>query len=121
MLASKSLETFFKENLVNDLDYFLFYKDQKLLEESNYQEFAKKQLKKIKYVMLSIGFGIFYGAYFISSSFIQYGSEGNEIDLILGLITLLFVCYVLFITTKKYYTVKSSMDLFLKILDENEG
>lgn len=121
MNTSKALTSFLNENIVNDFDYFLFYKDKQLLKEEKYIEFAEEQLKKIRYVFLSIAFGVFYGFYYISTGFIEYGQSQEVIDLVLPCIAFGFMIIAVFIATKKYYTIKSSMNLLIRLLNEDDA
>ncbi len=120
MLASNSLETFFNENIHNQASFFLLYKDKQLLKEKKYEEFAREQLKKTRNVFLTLSFLLLYGLYYGATSLIEYGASGDTLALVLGLLVLCFMVAMIFASTKEYYSVKSSMDLFLKLLDENE-
>ena len=121
MLASNSLETFFKENIYNQAGFFLLYKDKQLLKQQKYEEFAKEQIKKTRNVFLSISFALIYGMYYGVTSLIEYGESKELLMLIFGLLILCFMASMIFASTKEYYSVKSSMSLFLKLLEEEKS
>lgn len=112
MNTSKALTSFFNENIVNDMDYFLFYKDKQLLKEEKYKEFAKAQLKRGRNIFSTIVLGIIYGLYFMSTGFIEYGKSEETFSLVVALLAFVFMFIAVFFATKKYYTIKSSMTFF---------
>lgn len=120
MDASKALTSFFEENLVNDFDFFLLYKDKQLLKENKYREFAQEQLKKTNKILFSIMAAVFLGLYYGITSLISYGANAELVSLVTGLFALSVMTLSVFLATKEYYSIKSSMKLFLKLLDENK-
>jgi len=120
MIANKTLNTFFEENFKNSALPYLLYKDKQLLKEKNYKAFAEEQIKKTRNIFASVLFAFFYGVYYSATSFIEYGSSGETPPLVLGIIALVFMVAAIFYSTKEYYSIKSSMSFFLKLLDENE-
>ncbi len=120
MLANKSLNTFFEENFESSSMPYLLYKDKKLLEEKNYKAFAKEQIKKTGKIYFSILLALFYGFFYGAINFVEYGAEGNNWDLGIGIMALVFMIVITFFSTKEYYSVKSSMEFFIKLIEENE-
>lgn len=120
MATSEVLQSFFNENFKNEIMPFLLYKDNQLLKEGKHQEFAKEQLKKTKKIFLSISFAIFYGLFFGVTQLIEYGESKEIFNLIAGIGSLLISSYGIFRSTKEYYTIKSSMTLFLKLAEEKK-
>ncbi len=120
MIANKTLETFFEENFKNTTLPYLLYKDKQLLKEKDYKGFAKEQIKKTRNLFLSVMFALFYGIYYSVTSFIEYGDTGETFPLIIGITAMIFMVAAIFLSTKEYYTIKSSMEFFLKLLEENE-
>ncbi len=62
MSTKKILEQFFKDQLNDTYEIFL-YKDKQLLKDGNFEEFAKEQLKKSKKMFLGLVLNIFMGIY----------------------------------------------------------
>ena len=120
MIANKTLNTFFEENFKNSALPYLLYKDKQLLKEKNYKAFAEEQIKKTRNIFASVVFAFFYGAYYSATSFVEYGGSGETLSLVLGVLVLVFMATAIFYSTKEYYSIKSSMEFFLNLLEENE-
>lgn len=114
MSIQKIVDTFFDEHFYAATKYYL-YKDKQLLKDERYQEFADRQIRKAKRILAMIP-GILLFAYFSAKSFIQYGSTSDLFGLILGIFS--FICFtaIVVLSTKEYYTITSSMNLFKKLL-----
>lgn len=110
----------FFENDVKSSSEFFFYKDKQLLKQGKYAEYAKEQMKKANNIALSVSAAVFYAIYYVTTSFIEYGANGEVEYLIMGLVALVFSMLTVFWAAREYYTIKSSMTLFLKIFDEEE-
>lgn len=121
MIANKTLNTFFEENFKNSALPYLLYKDKQLLKEKNYKAFAEEQIKKTRNIFASVLFAFFYGVYYSTTSFIEYGESGETLPLTLGITALLFMVVAIFYSTKEYYIIKSTMGFFIKLLEENEA
>lgn len=120
MATSETLSSFFEENFKNQITPFLLYKDNQLLKEGKHREFAEEQLKKTNKILFSIAFIIFYGLFWGVTQLIEYGESGDISTLIVGLVALAVTFFGIFRSTKEYYTIKSSMTLFLKLVDDKE-
>ena len=119
MLTKETLEQFFKDQLSNTSEIFL-YKDKQLLKERNFGAFALEQLKKSKkmfWVMVSnIFFMIYYATYFM----IQF-EELSVVytSLFLGIFLIMFASFIIW-QAKKYYTIKSSMEFYLMMVNKHD-
>lgn len=120
MPTSETLSSFFEENFKNQIIPFLLYKDNQLLKEGKHKEFAKEQLKKTNKIIFSISFLIVYGLYWGVTQLIEYGNSGEWYMLAGGVGAVLFTFLGIFTSTKEYYTIKSSMTLFLKLVEDEE-
>lgn len=110
----------FFTNEVKSSSEFFFYKDKQLLKQGKYAEYAKEQMKKANNIALSVSAAVFYAIYYVTTSFIEYGANGEIEYLIMGLVALVFSMLTVFWAAKEYYTIKSSMTLFLKLFEDNE-
>lgn len=119
METRRVIETFFEEHLRDTSQYFL-YKDKQLLNEGRYVEFAKEQLGKAKKIFLSASFFLLYGSWYAIISLIEYGTEPNWFDLTIGLTCFITLLGIIFYASKEYYTIKSSMNLFIKIMEQDQ-
>lgn len=114
------IEEFFEERFQNTSQFFL-YKDKQLLKTGRYQEYAREQIDKANKIFWSIVFGVFMCSWYGIISFIEYGAGPNWFDLIMGLCAWAGLIFILIYSAKEYYTIKSSMALFLKLLDNWEA
>lgn len=119
MLTKETLEQFFKDQLNNTSEIFL-YKDKQLLKERNFGAFALEQLKKSKkmfWVMVSnIFFMIYYATYFM----IQFDELSVVYTtLFLGIFLIMFASFIIW-QAKKYYTIKSSMEFYLMMVNKHD-
>lgn len=113
------IESFFDEHLKGASQYFL-YKDKKLLNEGRYVEFAEEQLNKAKKIFLSISFSLLLCSWYGIISLIEFGAEPNWLKLGFGLFCWFALLAIVFIAAKEYYTIKSSMSLFIKMIKEKK-
>ncbi|MCH2449387.1 MAG: hypothetical protein MK198_04505 [Gracilimonas sp.] len=120
METKQIIETFFEEQLGETSQYFL-YKDKKLLNEGRYVEFAEEQLAKAKKIFLSVSFPLLICSWYGTISLIEYGADPNWFDLTIGLGFWVALAGVAFYAPKEYYTIKSSMNLFIKMMKEKES
>ena len=103
MLTKETLEQFFKDQLSNTSEIFL-YKDKQLLKERNFGAFALEQLKKSKkmfWAMVSnIIIAIYYAVYFMI-----YFEELSVvyINLFLGIFLIMSASFIIW-QAKQYYT-----------------
>lgn len=102
----------------------MLYKDKQLLKDEDYAGFAKHRYKEVRRAF--VGGLCFFGLLMISaiSYFFQFQhmteTGSGAVQLAVSIITLIGSIGVLFFATKEYYTVKNSMTLILKLLDENQ-
>jgi hypothetical protein len=116
MTTQETIEEFFEEQFQNTSQYFL-YKDKQLLKNGQFKEYAQEQIKKAKKIFWSIAWAVFFGSWYGITSFIEYGTEPNWLDLSLGIGIWVALIVALLYHAKEYYTIKSSMELFIKLLD----
>jgi hypothetical protein len=120
METKRILETFFEEHLGDTSQYFL-YKDKKLLDGEHYIEFAEEQIKKAKKIFLSVSFSLLLCSWYGIISLIEYGQGPNLFDLIFALICWFALPTIVFYAAKEYYTIKSSMNIFIKTMKDKES
>ena len=102
----------------------MLYKDKQLLKDEDYAGFAKHRNKEARRAF--IGGLCFFGLLMMSaiSYFFQYQhmteTGSGTVQLAVSIITLIGSIGILYFATKEYYTVKSSMTLILKLLDDNQ-
>lgn len=118
-MDQQMLKEFFEEQFNETSDFFL-YKDKQLLKEGRFREFAEAQIKKVNRVFWSIAYPIFMGLWYGTTELIAYGSDPSWIHLTIGLGCWLILIGSLFFATKQYYSIKSSMNLLLKVIRYNE-
>lgn len=118
MDTKEIIEEFFEEQFHNKTSYFL-YKDKQLLKQGDYMNYAKEQIRKIKYMLLAIGFNILLFTGYGITSLIEYGTDPNWFDLTVGLSSWVALILFLFYSVKEYYTIKSSISLLMKLLKKD--
>lgn len=114
MEVQKIVDEFFEEQFYNMTKYYL-YKDKQLLKENKYEEFADKQIQKANKVWALIPGPLLF-LYFGIKSFIQYGEHAKIFSFILGAVALMCFIGILAVSIKEYYIIKSSMNLFKKLV-----
>lgn len=119
-VTEEILKEFFGEQFSNTSGIFL-YKDKQLLKEGDYAGFAREQLNRVKVLLWSIVFMIVICSWYGISSLIEYGSSFNTFDLVLGLGSWAALILFLIYASKEYYTIKSSMTLLQKLLEEDKN
>jgi len=119
MATQAIIEEFFQDQFQNTSRFFL-YRDKQLLEKGRYREFAQEQISKSSKIFWSVTFSVFICSYWGIMSFIEYGAAPNWFDLTIGLTAWVAIIGILFYSAKEYYTIKSSMFLLIKLLDEKE-
>ena len=117
MASKKLIEEFFEEQFQNTSQFFL-YKDKQLLKENKYREFAKEQINKANKIFWSVSFSLLMAVWYGTISLINYGSDPTYLNLGLGISCWFVFSAVLLFASKEYYTIKSSMTLLIKLLDE---
>lgn len=119
MEISTVLDDFFEEQFSNTTKYYL-YKDKQILKENNYSRFADKQINRAKKLVGLIP-GLLLFLFWSVKCFIHYGAASTTMSLIFGIVSLLCFIGILFVATKEYYTITSSMSLFKKLINKNRG
>lgn len=117
MTTQDIIEEFFEERFNNTSRFFL-YKDKQLLKNGQYKEYAQEQINKAKKIFWSIAWAVFVCSWYGIISFIEYGAEPNWFDLSLGITTWIALILIIIYHAKEYYTIKSSMELFIKLIDD---
>ncbi|MEX0723075.1 MAG: hypothetical protein WD357_12060 [Gracilimonas sp.] len=119
METKQLLESFFEEQFKNTSQFFL-YKDKKLLKEEKYVEFAQEQLKKARQIFWSVAGSLLLACWYGITSLIGYGGDPNWFDLSAGLILWFSTMGMVWYTSKEYYSIKSSMNLFIKMMEKEQ-
>ncbi|MEL7834687.1 hypothetical protein [Fodinibius sp. Rm-B-1B1-1] len=126
MADKEVLEEFFKEQLQTSgatniyTDLFL-YKDKQLLKENRLKEFAEHQIDKAKNIFWSVSFSVFIGTLYAFWYLIEFGMSWHWSDLAIGIGAWALLIFALIKACKEYYTITSSMTLFIKLLDQEEA
>ncbi|MAO64369.1 MAG: hypothetical protein CL666_05170 [Balneola sp.] len=116
MVSKELIEDFFDDQFQNTSQFFL-YKDKQLLKEKKYREFAEEQIKKAKRSFWSVGGMVFFALWYGTTNLINYGNEPTIFNLVLGLGCIAGFMAALLLASREYYSIKSSMTLLLKLLD----
>lgn len=116
------IEQFFDEQF-SDTTRFFLYKDKQFLKNGDYAGFAKHRLKEAR--MAFFGGVCFFLLLMITggSYYLQYaaGTGSDALQLTISVLTFIVGIAVLFYSTKEYYSIKSSMMLLLKLLEEEKS
>lgn len=119
-MASKELiENFFEEQHNNTSQFFL-YKDKQLLKEERFRDFAEGQLNKASKIFWSVGGSMLLFIWYGTTGLIEFGAGQSWFDLAMGIGCWTAMIFALLLASKEYYTIKSSMNLFIRLLDEQE-
>ena len=119
-MDKEALKNFILKNSSDSRLYGLFYKEKQLLKQDDLMGFAQYQLKKNKNMLIG---SFAFIPICLSQLLIQFPNylETSSLLSLVYCIVLLVTCFgVLFISTKEYYTIKSSMTLLITILKEEE-
>jgi hypothetical protein len=119
MTTKDLIEEFFNEQFSNTSPFFL-YKDKQMLNNGEFKEYAQRQISKAKKAFWSIAWALFFCSFYGITKFIEYGAEPNWFDLSLGIIVWVGLIVAILYHAKQYYTIKSAMELFLKMIDKEE-
>lgn len=114
------IRNFFEDQFRNTSPFFL-YKDKQLLKKGKYREYAEEQLNKANKIFMSMAFGIVTCSFYGIMSLIEYGADPNLFDLLIGIGSLAGLVFILFYSAKEYYTIKSSMTMLIRLLDNKES
>lgn len=105
-----------KEEL-NQYNHFLLFQQKKWLQEENYKKLATYSLRQIRIIGVFVIFSILVFSLLSVYHFIQYGNDGNNISLILGLSAWAFVIFSTIYYTRDILVKKRSMQRILKLLE----
>ncbi|HKK25193.1 MAG TPA: hypothetical protein VJ941_06165 [Gracilimonas sp.] len=119
MATNKLIKDFFEEQF-NDTSQFFLYKDKQLLNEGKYREYAEEQIGKANKAFWSVSSTLLVALWYGTTGFINYGNEPSWFNLALGVFCWISALGAIWYASKEYYTIKSSMSLFIKLLDEND-
>lgn len=119
METKKIIETFFEDHLGDTSKYFL-YKDKQLLNEGRYIEFAEEQISKARNIAVGISGMLLIFSWYGIISLIEYGADPHWLGLTFGLVCWLALLGIVFYASKEYYTIKSSMNLFIKMIGKSQ-
>lgn len=119
MPSEKMFEQFFEEHFNTSSGLFL-YKDKKLLKQKDYAEFARHQLKKSRKnfrggILFFIALIILSGLYFTIH---LREPDPVSFNLIIALVYFTGAFTGLILLVKEHYSIKASMNLLLKMLNE---
>lgn len=92
-----------------------------MLNEGRYVEFAEEQLNKAKKIFLLVYISLLLCSWYGIISLIEFVAELNWFDLTIGLGCWFGLAGIVFYASKEYYTIKSSMNLFIKMMKEDQG
>ncbi|WP_445665019.1 hypothetical protein [Fodinibius sp. AD559] len=125
MSSRKVIKEFFKEELQTTSGFSLYtnlflYKDKQLLKENRLKEFAEHQIDKAKNIFWAVSFSVFIASFYSFWHLIEFGQDWHWIDLTIGISLWAILIYILIKACKEYYTITSSMTLFIKLLAEEE-
>lgn len=128
MLSEEVLKQFFDEHFKKSSGLFNYsglflYKDKQLLKQKDYSGFAEHQLKKSRNIfrgalMTSLGlitFGILYFFAYITSP------EADSFNLYISIAYTIGALTALIFSVKEHYSIKTSMNLLLMILDAEKA
>lgn len=124
MTSQKIIEEFFKEELQTSSGFSVYtnlflYKDKQLLKENRLKEFAERQINKAKNIFWAVSFSIFIATSYSFWHLIEFGQSWHWSDFTIGIAFWAILMYVLIKACKEYYTITSSMKLFIKLLDKD--
>jgi hypothetical protein len=119
MTTKQTIEEFFEEQFQNTSQFFL-YKDKQLLKDGKYRQYAEEQIDKANNIFWSVSFFLLMATWYGITSFINYGNDPTVFNLALGLFCWFGFMAGLLYSSKEYYTIKSSMTMLIKLMDEKE-
>lgn len=120
MTTQEIIKEFINERSNSTYQLFL-YKDKQLIKNGEYKKYVDRQLNKAKKTFWSFAFAIFVLSWYSIKFLIEYGSEPSWFNLSLGLVSWAALLAILFYHTKQYYTIKSTMELFRKMVDREDS
>ncbi len=102
---------------INQYNHFFLYKEKKWIENQEFKKLAQYSLKQTLFLRISAIAFILSLSLMSVYHFVQYGSNGEWIPLLLGLISWGFVIFVTFIYSRDILQKKKTMERVLKLLD----
>ena len=119
MSTKRIIEEFFEERF-NDTSNFFLYKDKQLLKQGKYKEYAEEQINKANKIFTGVSFGLLVCVWYAIQFLVEYGADPNLFDLSFGLFAMAGLIFIVFYACREYYTIKSSMSILIKIVDQHQ-
>ncbi|REL39215.1 hypothetical protein DYD21_04475 [Rhodohalobacter sp. SW132] len=122
MLSEEVLKQFFDEHFKKSSGLFL-YKDKQLLKQKDYSGFAEHQLKKSRTIfrgamLASVGLFTFGLLYFFAY---MTAPKADSFNLYISFAYIIGALTSLTFSVKEHYSIKTSMNLLLMILDAEKA
>lgn len=108
------------EEEINQYNHFFLYKEKKWAENKEYKKLAQYSLKQNLFLRLSAIAFILSLSIMSVYHFVQFGSNGEWVPLLLGLLSWGLVIYVTFFYSRDILQKKKTMERVLKLLDARE-
>lgn len=120
-MDKEALKNFILKNSSDSRFYGLLYKEKQLLKENDLMGFAQYQLKKHKNIFIGSFSFLLVWIIQIPVQAIDF-TETADLSFVYYLIALTIISgIVLFKSTKEYYTIKSSMEILIAVLEDEEN
>lgn len=119
MVSQDLLKEFFEDQFKNSSNIFL-YKDKKFLSEGRYRDFAEEQIKKANKIFLGASFMLFIMPLYAMWYLVESGMESSYVKFAMGVFFFMAFCLSFWKVCKEYFTIKSSMQLLIRILDKSD-
>jgi len=120
---SKSIIVQFFDEQFSDTSRFFLYKDKQLLKNGEYATFVRHRLQEVRRAFF--GGVCFFLLFMLTgiSYYFQYsaGTGSGVLQLTISVLNFIAGIGILFLSTKEYYSIKSSMTLLLKLLEEEKS
>lgn len=120
-MDKEAIKEFILKNSSDSKLYGLFYKEKQLLKQNDLMGFAQYQLKKSKNIFIGSFSTFFIFGPQLVVQFIDYLETGSPFFFYFMLIGFIISCAVIFVATKEYYSIKSSMTLLIAILEDEKS
>tara|TARA_R100001143_G_C3360687_1_gene135316 strand:+ start:992 stop:1372 length:381 start_codon:yes stop_codon:yes gene_type:complete len=108
------------EEEINQYNHLYLYKEKKWAENKEYKKLAQYSLKQTLFLRISAILFILSLSLMSVYHFVQFGSNGEWVPLLLGLISWGLVIYVTFFYSRDILQKKLTMERVLKLLDARE-
>lgn len=108
------------EEEINQFTHFYLYKEKKWIKNKEFQKLAQYALKQTLFLRISAIAFILSLSLMSVYHFVQFGTNGEWISLLLGLISWVLVIFVTFFYSRDILQKKKTMERVLKLLDVRE-